>query len=233
MLAVFGAMEEEITEFRRAMAVEATDIHGGCQVYRGNYRGHSLLLVKHGVGKRRALNACRDVLDHYPVTAIVSLGFAGALKPGCRTGDMFLYSSIGCAEEPLVDRQLTDARLLGLANSCNLKNMTCGTGVTSLHLVSTPTDKKTLRELSTADMVDMESFWIARLAVENGIPFIVARAVSDAERDTVPNLPSYEWHRAIRYFIWHPFQGWNLYQGMKRARRSLTVFAGHMVEVAG
>jgi adenosylhomocysteine nucleosidase len=233
MLAVFGALEEEISGLRTSMVIENIDTMDGGRVYRGTYKGRHLLLVNSGVGKRRALSACRSVIDRYPVTAIVSLGFAGALKPDCKTGDMFVCSSMVYAENPSAVRHQTDSRLLSIAQTCELKCLYSGVGVTSNRLVSSPSAKRNLREASEADIVDMESYWIAQIARENGIPFIIGRAVSDADRDTFPNLPSYEWRNAAKYFIWHPAQAWYLYRGMKRARRSLTTFATHMVEVIG
>lgn len=233
MLAVFGALEEEISGFRRAMAVECIDIRDGVRVYRGTYKRKYLLLVNSGVGRRKALNASKSVLEHYPITAIVSLGFGGALKPGCQTGDMFVCSSMIHANNAAGTRHQPDDRLLRIAQTCGLNCLYSGVGVTSDKLVATPEAKRNLRELSSADIVDMESYWIAQLAGENGIPFITGRAVSDAEKDTFPNLPSYEWRNAAKYFIWHPMQAWYLYLGMKRARRSLTRFAAHMVEAVG
>jgi nucleoside phosphorylase len=233
MLAVFGALEEEISGLRTSMVIENIDTRDGGRVYRGAYRGRHLLLVNSGVGKRRALAACRSVLDHYPITAIVSLGFAGALKPGCKTGDMFICSSMVYAEDLSAVRHQTDSRLQSIAQTCELKCLYNGVGVTSKRLVSSPSDKRNLKDASAADIVDMESYWIAQLARENGIPFIIGRSVSDAEKDTFPNLPSYEWRNAIKYFVWHPLQAWYLYRGMRRARRSLTVFASHMVEAIG
>jgi adenosylhomocysteine nucleosidase len=233
MLAVFGALEEEIIGFRTAMTVKDIDTRDGFRVYRGTYKGKHLLLVNSGVGRRRALNASKSVLEHYPVTAIVSLGFGGALKPGCKTGDMFVCSSMIHANNPAGTRHQPDDRLLTIAQDCRLNCLYSGAGVTSDKLIATPEAKRNLRELSAADIVDMESYWIAQLARENGIPFITGRAVSDAEKDTFPNLPSYEWRNAAKYFIWHPMQAWYLYRGMKRARRSLTKFAAHMAEVAG
>jgi nucleoside phosphorylase len=233
MLAVFSALEEEISGLRTSMVIEDIDTRDGGRIYRGTYKGRHLLLVTSGVGKRRALAVCRSVLDHYPVTVIVSLGFAGALKPECKTGDMFLCSSMVDAEDASAIRHQTDLRLLSIAQACQLKCLYGGVGVTSNRLVSSPSAKRDLRGTSAADIVDMESYWIAKLAQENGIPFIIGRAVSDADKDTFPNLPSYEWKNAVKYFIWHPRQAWYLYRGMKRARKSLTAFATHMVEAIG
>lgn len=230
MLVIFGALEEEISNFRSTMSVEDTDFSHNGRIYRGSYKGKKLLLVNHGVGKRRASTVCHWVLDHYPVSAIVSLGFAGALQPGSNTGDMFVCSSMMCADNPTGIRQDADPVLLEIARNCKLSALSCGIGVTAGSVVSTPSAKQALRILTAADIVDMESYWIACVARDHGIPFIVGRSVSDTVNHSLPVLPSYKGNKLLTYFIRHPVQGWILYHGLSQARRSLTTFAVHMVE---
>jgi adenosylhomocysteine nucleosidase len=231
MLALFGALEQEISGFRKLMFIEKIDVWDDTRVYRGSFHEKKVLLVNSGVGKRRALAACRSVLAHYPVNGIISLGFAGGLKPGCRTGDMFVCSSLVCADAPAGLRFQTDPHLLSHARNCTRLAISFGIGVTSGRLVSSPLAKRALRDVSAADIVDMESYWLAGLAGESGIPFITGRAVSDSQTDTIPDLPSYRWDKAFSYFVWHPLQAWHLYRGINKACKSLTDFAVHMVEV--
>lgn len=230
MLVLFGALEEEISCFRSSMVIEDTDIYYGARVYRGSYKGKNLLLVSHGVGRRRASIICRWVIDRYPVSSIVSLGFAGALKPVSHTGDMFVCSSMMCADDPTGIRQDADSILYSIARDCNIPGLSCGIGASANQPVSSPSAKQTLRRSTSADIVDMESYWISTIAQEYGIPLIVGRAVSDAVNDTLPVLSSYKWNKIINFFIRHPVQGWTLYRGMRQARKSLTSFAAYMVE---
>jgi nucleoside phosphorylase len=230
VLVLFGALEEEISGFRSSMIVTEIDIGHSGKIYSGSYKGKSLLLVNHGVGKRRVISSCRWVLDHYPVSSIVSLGFAGALKPGSHTGDMYICSSMVCTDEPVHNRQDADPYLFAIARTCKLPGLTCGIGATAGLLISTPLEKYNLRESTSADIVDMESYWLACIARDHGIPLVVGRAISDTEKDIFPILPSYKWYKAVTYLFRHPVQGWRFFRGMSRARASLTVFAAHMVE---
>ncbi len=230
MLVLFGALEEEIRSFQSSMIILDTDFSHGGRIYRGSYKGKNLLLVNHGVGKRRASTMCCWVVDHYPVSAIVSLGFAGALEPGLRTGDMIVCSRMMNADEPTSVHHEADSTLFSIAVTCTLPGLCRGIGTSAGRPVSSPSDKQTLRKATAADIVDMESYWIAAIAGEHGIPLVVGRAVSDAVNDTLPVLPSFKWNKAAGYFVRHPLQGWYLYRGMSRARKSLTLFAAHMAE---
>ena len=106
-------------------------------------------------------------------------------------------------------------------------------------LVSMPKAKQTLGRAFRADIVDMESYWIGRIASDRQIPFIAVRAVSDTMRDSLPPFDlilnaNGKWQRrkATLYFISHPQQLIKmiaLYQNTWQARRSLTTFVGNLM----
>ena len=79
MLAIVGALKEEMVDLQRRMSLEQTFAWWRCRIYRGNYAKRDVLLLQTGTGKERAEIATRFILEHYPVTALISLGFAGAL----------------------------------------------------------------------------------------------------------------------------------------------------------
>ena len=233
MLAIIGAMSEEIKGIRRLMSVEGEDSLDGLSVCRGSYRGKSLLLAKGGVGKQRAQRSARHILDHYPVTAMVMVGFAGALKPGLKAGDVATCALLRCADGNPGEEYACDSRLLSAARACKTAECRHSIGVTALDLVCTEMAKREMCEATSADVVDMESYWIAQIAAENRIPFITIRAVSDTAMETLPDLPSWRWKTVVPYFAAHPEIGFSLYRNLLRARKNLTVFAVHMVESIG
>ncbi len=225
-----GAMETEVGDFKAAMAVQSTASRGKMKVYLGTLDRKTVLLVKSGVGKHCALQACRFIIDRYPVTGIVSFGLAGALRPRIELGDVLVCSDVRYAEGGETIR--SDSRLAAIAAGCGLCTLP-GTGVTCDRLVASPRAKRALRDMTSADVVDMESYWVGAVARENHIPFLTVRAISDAVDHSVPELPSYDWRRVVPYFLHHPVQGITLYRGVKRATRNLAVLTRHLVEVAG
>jgi adenosylhomocysteine nucleosidase len=107
--------------------------------------------------------------------------------------------------------------------------------VTVPKAAGSPEEKQDLGRAFQAHIVDMESYWIARLASERQIPFVAVRAISDTVRDTLPPLGDivtpdgeWQWGKAISYFLSHPQYlrallglSWNV----RIARRNLTLFA--------
>ena len=247
MIAIFGAFGQEITDFRRQMVVEEVVNTRAGKVYRGKFKDKETLLVQTGMGKERAEDATQFALEHYPVTAIISLGFAGGLAPELRIGDVVVCSTLQCApgkeqEEEKLKPLAPDANLLSLSSQVcgDLATRFClGSGVTVLELDSNRQKMRQLSENFNAHIVDMESYWIARIASERQVPFIAIRCVSDNIWSSIQPFDQILasdgkllWRKAVLCFVSHPqyfVNVFTLYRNTRRAKRNLIAFVGHLV----
>jgi adenosylhomocysteine nucleosidase len=108
--------------------------------------------------------------------ALLSIGLAGALDPDLVPGTLLLPSSVhGPKGErypgtPLIDggQGYNTAPLFG-----------------SDDLIATAEEKKALRQTGAAS-VDMESHRVGKVALENGLPFHVVRAIADPAGQALP-----------------------------------------------
>jgi adenosylhomocysteine nucleosidase len=232
MLALVAAMDEEVSDLRGSLTAVRTDERDGFVVYNGMLSGKRVLLAKSGVGRQRVERACRSLLDHYPVTAIISFGFAGALNPGLSVGDVVACSSVVASRESFGPQCTCDAALLERAQNRTSPASSRGIGVTAPSLVTSRSQKNVLFMSSGADIVDMESYWIGIMAADSGIPFISVRAISDSARDSLPDLASWRWRHVVPHFVFHPAQAASLYRGMSKARKNMSRFLSRMIEVA-
>jgi adenosylhomocysteine nucleosidase len=247
MIALLGALREEIRDLRRHMSLAKVLAEPTCHVYRGEYRGQEVLLAQTGVGRQRAERATELVLGHYTVSALVSLGFAGALAVPLRVGDMIVCSTLHCATGPTKEAARpmsyhSDVDLLRLATEA-LKDtgmrVCIGSGVTVPQLVGSPEKKGELGRAFQAHIVDMESYWIARIASGRQIPFVVVRAISDTARETLPPFDEilaldggWQWRKAVSYLFGRPQHLaalLRLSRNARAARRNLTAFAESLV----
>ena len=106
-------------------------------------------------------------------------------------------------------------------------------------LICSHEEKQELGKAFHALIVDMESYWIARIASDMQIPFLAVRAISDTERDTLPPFDElltpdggWQWGKAISYFLRHPQHltaSLGLSRNVRAARRNLTTFADCLV----
>lgn len=112
--------------------------------------------------------------------AIISIGLAGALKPGLRPGNWVVASKVIAPDERYrPDPAWTEH--LGRA----LRAVT-GDVLGCDEMVADVPTKLRLREATGAIAVDMESHVAAEAAARHGLPFAVARAISDASDRALP-----------------------------------------------
>lgn len=237
MIALLGALKEEISCLRKRMVVTEIVSESAYTLFRGTWKGREILLVQTGIGKRRAQAATRQLVESHPITTLVSLGFAGAITDELVIGDVVLYSAVHCSDAEASSQQDTYCsssdlleRVAGTLEGAAV-NSFCKSGVTVPHVVLSPEDKEVLARAFHASVVDMESYWIAEIASERRIPFVIVRSVSDTKNETL--LPFEEmmtedgdvrWRAAACYFLRRPHHlavVGRLYRNAKAATRNL------------
>ncbi len=239
MLALLGALREEIMDIRERMSIDKSLREPGCRLYIGSYGSRPLMLVQSGVGKERAETATRLVLDRYPVAAVVSMGIAGGLNSSLKAGDVFVSRELGYGFLPeqavaTAERCLSDAGLADLA--CRAMRarrirFVQGRSLSTLDVVIDPRSKQKLGAVHDAGVVDMESYWVARIATERGVPFLSVRTVSDTSCQRIPDFGrfmkangSFKPRETCLYFSRHPthlIDMMRMSRNVSRAKRNL------------
>jgi nucleoside phosphorylase len=202
----------------------------------------SLLLVQSGMGRTRAERVLSYVLQQYRPAAVLSLGFCGALDASLRVGDLVLCSPISALGAlpttprrpvPLEGEVTCDPSLVEEALRVATAPVT-GSCLTLPGVASDPAFKEWLSSTYGHAVVDMESFWLGRLAEEAGVPFLAVRSVSDSRGEFLPplddlvdDLGHLRLPAMSRYLLGHP-QGIvelaRLARQAQHAEKSLTGF---------
>lgn len=252
MIALLGALKEETATLRRRMAIETTHCTSTCRIAAGTHRGREIILATTGMGRQRAEAAAKLVLDRYPITALISFGYAGALTDELVIGDVVLGSPWSAMQgngqdvaklEPLVlDENTLALAVRALENVSGITARVAG-GVTVPSLICEPKERTAVGKAFDAQIVDMESYWIAKVASERGIPFVAIRAISDTRREKL--LPftqmmtvdgRWKWKETARYFVRRP-QGLmtllRMAARIQRARRNLAASVDCLVDGFG
>ncbi len=81
MLAVIGAMKEEVDLIEAETTVSQRRVHVGIEVIRGRFRGTELVLAQCGIGKANATICTQMLIDLYRPRALIFSGVAGGLLP--------------------------------------------------------------------------------------------------------------------------------------------------------
>ena len=185
-IAILGAVTEEIAGIKREINISDRVRLDKSEAWFGKYQGRNIVLVRTGVGRKRAQNATQQVIDKFNPEVIISMGYAGALTEGLNVGDLFVASTILSPESDSTSFEMDDPKnlkWLELAKNTpppeNVK-LKIGRLITVDMVVHTPKAKKELGSRFRAEAVEMESLEIALLTRVNKIAFISIRGISDA-----------------------------------------------------
>lgn len=209
MLAVIGAMDQEVALLREAMTIADESQHAGIAVTRGAFEGAQIALAQCGVGKVNAAICTQMLVDLYEPTALVFSGVAGGLLPNMRVGDQIVadhliqfdvdltafgrrHGELPNADrmiqsDPVLAQQAADAFDEAFADDPDGPNLMIGTVVSGDRFVK---DSETLRWLQRefgALATEMEGAAVGYTCQINRLPFVIVRGLTDTADDDAPD----------------------------------------------
>ncbi len=123
-----------------------------------------------GMGAGNAERAIRSALEVVRPGRVFTCGFAGALNPALRIGDVVFTTKVS----PTIAQQLQTAGATQVSFKCVER------------VLITAAEKCALRAQTDADVVEMESAVIERVCREAGVECVTLRAVSDVAQEDLP-----------------------------------------------
>lgn len=145
----------------------------------GVYDGIRIAVVESGVGMVKAERATRALLSTHSPTWVLSAGFAGALQPQLKVGDII-------AVNDLVDDAGRDMHIDLKMPADPARHLYVGKLTTVGKIVRTVAEKHALAEKTGALAVDMETIAVAHVCQELRKKFLAFRVISD---DLSADLP--------------------------------------------
>jgi nucleoside phosphorylase len=151
---------------------------------------HDITAVETGVGVERA----KMVFSHaWGVTgheAVISTGYCGALRRGDRVGDLIWATSVALLSDGTVEaRTLAHAQALAPKLSAGIP-VRAASVLTMAEWMPKAEVTRQAGRLGEGSVCDMETFPLARLSRERGVPFFSLRAVSDGPGHELPFPPA-------------------------------------------
>ncbi len=171
-IAIIGAIKDEIAGIKKEMRITNNLRWPTGNAFAGTWRDVPIVLVRSGMGCDRARRALAEIAGKYTLKRIISIGYAGALDPSLKVGDVVVADQV-VYYETLKSYSL-DGELLG-----TMPEVARGTLLTVDQVVATPPEKKALREKYSAVAVDMETFALAEETQARNLPFASVRAITD------------------------------------------------------
>jgi adenosylhomocysteine nucleosidase len=217
-IAIVAALEREVRPLVKHWRVRERE-HAGRRFR--FFEKDDAVMVCGGIGAEAARRAAEAVIALYSPAVVYSAGFAGALDPELRVGDL-----------------VHPARMINAADGSSV-SLVDGKGVlVSFGAVASPEQKSKLQEAFGAQAVDMEASAVARAAEARGVDFAVVKAISDESDFRFPSLERFvdsdgrflearfALFAALRPWLWPQVIG--LASNSKRASRALCEWLGRM-----
>ena len=193
MIAIIGAMKEEVTEIVKRMSKFDEKNIDGCTFYQGTLNGCEIVAMQSGIGKVEASISTLVCLKNFAVDGIINIGTAGGLRADQEVLDVVVSTKTAYHDFDLTafgeprgfatsryvydcDPRYVEAfkKVIGTARHW------IGPIVSGDQFVADPLDvQKIISAFPDAICVEMEGAAIAHTAGRFNIPFVILRSLSD------------------------------------------------------
>lgn len=211
-IGIIGAMELEVEQLKKEMAVESVIKKAGMDFFEGTLSDVPVVIVRSGIGKVNAALCVQILADVFQVSHVINTGVAGSLNAKLDIGDILIsrdalhhdMDTTIFGYQPGEVPQMgfrefrADERMMELAReACEKVNpdirVMFGRVVSGDQFISSKEVKERLIALFQGDCAEMEGASIAHGAYLNGLPFVIIRAISDKADDSAEmDYPTFE-----------------------------------------
>ena len=147
------------------------------------------IAIQSGIGMERAKHATQLILDHFPISLIISVGLAGSLQDYVDIGDVVISYKASlwnngvttCFSNKSINKGLQES-IIKMAGNINVHN---GDIVCINHILFDSYEKEKIRLNTGALCVDMESAGVFAVCVKLDIPFMAIKIISDTANENV------------------------------------------------
>jgi adenosylhomocysteine nucleosidase len=193
-VAIVAALEREVRPLIKGWSVSQREVGGRRFRF---FEKDDFVLVCGGIGPEAARRAAEAVIAIYAPSVIYSAGFAGALDPTLKVGDV-----------------VQPRRVVNASDGSSV-NFDLGEGIlVSFGSIASPAQKTRLRDSFGAQAVDMEAGAVGRAAEARGAAFAVVKVISDEFDFNFPAMERFVdangrflegrfvWFIALRPWLW-------------------------------
>lgn len=195
MIAILGAMDEEVTPILSAVGEYDTISYANNKFYLASYKGKQLVIAYSKIGKVNAALTTSIMIEKFKAGKLLFTGVAGALSEGLKIGDLMYATSLAQHDLDITAFghpygyvpgievfSKTDDGLNKLAIEVAAKkglDLKSGVIATADQFVCSKDKKDWIKAVFKADVVEMEGASVAQVCTQLGVPFFILRAISD------------------------------------------------------
>lgn len=195
MIAILGAMDEEITPILSRLTSYDTIEYANNKFYTSNHKGKDIVIAYSKIGKVNAALTASILVQKFKAQKLLFTGVAGAISNDLKIGDLLFATSLAQHDIDITafghpygyvpgikifsktDDELNNiAKNVAKERGINLKGGIIATGD---QFICTSEKKEWIKDIFKADAVEMEGASVAQVCSQLGVPFFMLRAISD------------------------------------------------------
>jgi adenosylhomocysteine nucleosidase len=191
---IAGAIEKEVRCIIENLSEDSVSQWGKRLVHTGKIKNQDVVVMATGIGKVKSAASIQYILDHFPVESVIFTGMAGAVNPDVKTGDIVISQKVVEHDFDLDGKGIVDGMkipwleanpgLIDLAVRANYElgfaeKFYLGKILTGDQAIIDSKKRKWLWDTFHGDCVEMEGAAVASVCFQNGLPFVIIRAISD------------------------------------------------------
>jgi nucleoside phosphorylase len=197
-LAIFSAFPQELKCILKNFKPKSSFKKHPLTLFFTEYSSKEIIVVQTGMGTRNAKAAIKYVLEKHSPDFVLSIGFGGALYNGASAGDLIYANRVFLIPENVLEKPMTlfnyrelfsqeipDVREI-VSKLSEKVSMHEGCILTFEKYKKKSEIKKNLSKDLSFPVCDMETFFLAKLSVEQGLPFFAVRSVTDRSDEEIP-----------------------------------------------
>ena len=204
-----------------------------------------IVIVVVGIGRRSAEKGTVLTIETYNPSLVINVGFAGGVNHIMKTGDLIVCDRVWAVQGAPSEWTRESAESLSIDHKTIYEllpySWTSTSGVSRSDCLSVPrvasetSEKARIGSMFPVSIIDMESFWVVRVATQHQVPSAIVKVVLDPLKQTLPSFvdrvaakgASGQWQHALRFALSRPSEIPSLFRLMsqvKVAKTSLETF---------
>lgn len=235
MISILSATRDEISIFLKELKGLNEQKTQYDEIIEGTFLDISIVIAISGIGIKRARAATEKVIKKFKPKFIVSAGYAGALNPRLKTGDLILADWVMSLK--LGHRKNFDNTLPYIPF-----NYLKGGILTENRFINDQKEKLDLHLNTSAQIVDMETWGVVETADKHNVRVLSVRTISDTTRERLPRMErlysknsEFDLRKSMAYFKENPLQITNFikfrFLNMEKAKIRLNSFLTILVPI--
>lgn len=191
-IGIVTAMGMEFNLVKKILKIKKLKREKGYKVAVGSFGNMQVVVIKSGMGHKKARLATKYLLENFNIIAVVNAGIAGAIEPNLKIGDLVLGTEV-MSEFEEGNREFTQFYKSGVC-ILELIKMLSGIKKEDCHIgkilsvrkgVGSKERKEQVFRKFNAWAVDMEAASVYKECSSSKIPFITIKSISDLADESI------------------------------------------------